>query len=69
MKGATADPSVKTIKVPSKSIMSIMGASQNFFRTFIYPQRSFRRSNINKAFLYDFFQVDEIQHDSSFHLA
>ena len=67
MKGATADPSVKTIKVPSKSIMSKMGASQNFFRTFINPQRSFRRSNINKVFLYDFSQAYQIQHDSSFH--
>ena len=36
MKGATAEPCVRTSKVPSNNRMIMIGASQNFLRSFIY---------------------------------
>ena len=40
MNGATAVPSVKTIKVPKRSKKKTIGASQNFFLTFKNSQNS-----------------------------
>jgi hypothetical protein len=49
MKGATADPSVKTINEPkSKSIMMI-GSNQNFFLTRMNPHKSSIKSSISKV--------------------
>ena len=46
MKGAIADPWVRTKSAPSKSNMSIMGASQNFLRIFKKSHKSFNNSII-----------------------
>jgi hypothetical protein len=40
MKGATAEPEVNTIRLPSKRRHTTMGKSQNFFRSFMNPQSS-----------------------------
>ena len=44
MKGAIAEPPVNTINAPKSSMNMMIGRSQNFFRTFKKPQRSFRKS-------------------------
>ena len=44
MKGAIADPLVKTISTLKQRITRMMGSSQNFFLTFINPQRSIKKS-------------------------
>jgi len=55
MKGATADPEVRTINPPSKTSQIIIGKSQNFFRSFINDHRSIKKSPIGylqELFLY-----------------
>lgn len=42
MKGAIAEPCARTIKAPSNNIMTMMGASQNFFLAFKKAQSSKR---------------------------
>jgi hypothetical protein len=44
MKGATADPLVKTISEPINRRTMIMGMSQNFFLTFKNPHKSLKKS-------------------------
>jgi len=44
MKGAIAEPLVKTIKTPNIKRMMIKGSSQNFFLTFRKPHKSFKKS-------------------------
>ena len=52
MNGASADPSVYTIKVDSNNRKNIIGNNQNFFLFFIKCHRSNINSIIRKAFLY-----------------
>ena len=40
MNGATADPSVSTISTESRSIVTTIGPSHHFFRTFMNDQSS-----------------------------
>ena len=42
-----ADPLVRTIRIPNRSREMIIGRSQNFFRTFRKPQRSFMKSIVS----------------------
>ena len=42
--GAIAVPLENTIKVPKRSRERMIGNSQNFFRSFMTPQRSFKKS-------------------------
>src|SRR5262249_36332922 len=51
MNGATAEPEVKTTKLPSRTRQMIMGNSQNFFRSFIKDQSSNRNSPMNTSFI------------------
>lgn len=44
MKGAMADPLVRTIKTPKSSNTRITGRSQNFFLTFKKDHKSFKNS-------------------------
>jgi len=44
MKGATAEPLVKTIKPPNKIKVNIIGNNQYFFRSFKNPHKSFKKS-------------------------
>src|SRR5262245_38976509 len=44
MNGATAEPEVKTIRLPSRSKHIIIGSIQNFFRSFIKDQSSAKKS-------------------------
>jgi len=44
MNGATAEPEVKTIRLPSRSKQIIMGSIQNFFRSLIKDHHSKRKS-------------------------
>src|SRR3989304_5349398 len=46
MKGATAEPDVKTIKLPRSTRHKIIGKSQNFFRSFMKDQSSNKNSPI-----------------------
>jgi hypothetical protein len=46
MNGATAEPEVKTIRLPSRSKHIIIGSIQNFFRSFIKDQSSDKNSPI-----------------------
>src|SRR5712691_3102043 len=46
MKGATAEPWVKTINAPNRSRMMTIGRSQNFLRSFINAHSSKRNSPI-----------------------
>jgi hypothetical protein len=46
MKGATAEPDVKTIKLPNRTTQMMMGRSQNFFRSLMNDQSSIRNSPI-----------------------
>src|SRR5690242_17639343 len=46
MKGATAEPCVRTIKLPSSKSMTKIGRSQNFFRSFIKAHSSIKNSPI-----------------------
>ena len=46
MKGATAEPDVKTTRLPSRTRQMTIGRSQNFFRSFIKDQSSIRNSPI-----------------------
>jgi len=40
MNGATAEPDVNTIRLPSRSKQTIIGSIQNFFRSFMKDQSS-----------------------------
>ncbi len=40
MNGATAEPWVNTIKLPNRTKTTIIGKSQNFFRSFMKAQSS-----------------------------
>src|SRR5215831_18321427 len=44
MKGATAEPEVKTIRLPRRSKQMTMGSIQNFFRSFIKDHSSNKNS-------------------------
>jgi hypothetical protein len=44
MKGATADPDVKTIRLPNRTTQIIIGRSQNFFRSLMKDQSSIKNS-------------------------
>ncbi len=57
MNGATADPWESTMSAPKSNKTIIMGASQNFFRTFINPQRSFSNSIIRMVSPFDVWVV------------
>ena len=46
MKGATADPWLKTIKIPKKARTNMIGNNQYFFRTFKNSQNSDKKSII-----------------------
>jgi hypothetical protein len=55
MNGATAEPEVKTIRLPNKTKHRTIGKSQNFFRSFMNPHNSFMNSYTGKPsdhFLY-----------------
>ena len=47
MKGATAEPDVKTTRPPSRTKQKIIGKSQNFFRSFMNDHSSKRNSPID----------------------
>src|SRR5215831_2120117 len=49
MKGATAEPLVKTINPPKTAIMMNTGSSQNFFRTLRNAQNSLRKLIIDAS--------------------
>src|SRR6516162_6486937 len=49
MKGATAEPLVKTISPPKRAIMMNTGSSQNFFRTLRNAQNSRRKLIIDAS--------------------
>ena len=57
MKGATADPSVRTIIDPKSNKINIIGPSQNFFLYFIKPHKSLINSSINNSFPYVLFVI------------
>src|SRR5262252_162303 len=40
MNGASAEPAVRTIRIPSSALRTMMGASHHFFRTFRKAQNS-----------------------------
>jgi len=44
MNGATAEPDVKKIRLPSKTMQTMIGSSQNFFRSLMKDQSSNRNS-------------------------
>jgi hypothetical protein len=44
MKGAIADPPVKTTSMPNNIRIMMIGRSQNFFLTFRKPHNSFKNS-------------------------
>lgn len=44
MKGATAEPDVKTTRLPSRARQRIIGKSQNFFRSLMNDHNSKRKS-------------------------
>src|ERR1700690_3586112 len=46
MKGAIAEPLVNIMRNPKRSSTTMSGRSQNFFRTFKNPHRSFKKSTI-----------------------
>src|SRR4026209_614636 len=46
MNGATAEPEVKTRRLPSKTMHAIIGNSQNFFLSFKKPQSSNKNSTM-----------------------
>ena len=46
MKGATAEPSVKTIRAPNRKRKMIMGANHHFLRTFKNSQNSLAIDNL-----------------------
>jgi hypothetical protein len=46
MNGATAEPDVKTIRLPNRTTQIMIGRSQNFFRSFINDQSSIKNSPI-----------------------
>jgi hypothetical protein len=48
MNGATAEPEVKTIRLPNKTKHRTIGKSQNFFRSFMNPHNSLMNSYIGK---------------------
>ena len=56
MNGAKADPCVSTISPLNKSNTNMIGASQNFFLSFIKPKNSFINSIINMPSI-DFYNV------------
>ena len=43
MKGAIAEPLVKTMRIPKNKSMMIMGKSQYFYRVLIKPHRSLKK--------------------------
>ena len=47
MNGATADPWVRTRRAPSNNITIMIGASQNFLRSFMKPHKSISKSIIS----------------------
>jgi hypothetical protein len=49
MKGATAEPEVKTTKLPSRTRQIMMGNSQNFFLSFMKDQSSNKNSPMNAS--------------------
>src|SRR4030095_4542526 len=40
MNGASADPAVRTMRIPNRALRTMMGASHHFFRTFRKAQNS-----------------------------
>lgn len=53
-----AEPLVKKIRAPKRSSINIIGRSQNFFLTFKYAQKSFKKfkmSSLLKREIYVFF--------------
>jgi len=60
MKGATAEPSVKIIKAPSKARNITIGVNHHFFRTFKNSQNSDIIANLLiKVLLYSLSPVDD----------
>src|SRR5207248_9512541 len=57
MKGAIADPAVRTISTSKVSKMTIRGNNQNFFLTRRKPQRSLMNSIISFSLLIRFLDV------------
>ena len=57
MKGAIADPAVRTISTPKVSKITISGNNQNFFLSRRKPQRSLMNSIISFFFLIWFLYV------------
>ena len=47
MKGATAEPWLKTIKPPNNTSMTRIGSNQNFFLTFKNCQNSIKKDMTN----------------------
>src|SRR5262245_4533985 len=57
MKGAIADPAVRTISTPKTSKITIAGNNQNFFLWLKKPQRSLMNSIFSYSFLVRFLYV------------
>lgn len=57
MNGAMAEPLVSTINAPKPNKITIMGASQNFFRSWRKPHKSFRNTFSNLPDLIRLFEV------------
>jgi len=53
MNGATADPCASTISVPRSKSTMMIGANQNFLRSFINAHKSFSNSIIRTVSLRD----------------
>ena len=62
MKGATAEPCANTKSAPSNNKTIMMGASQNFLRSFMNPHKSFNKSIISMASLRDLCCVGDWPH-------
>jgi hypothetical protein len=65
MNGAIAEPLVNTISTPNKSRITIIGSSQNFFRTFKNCHKSLKNS-IFKFLLKRFYDIFVIKYNVPF---
>src|SRR5580700_9947464 len=50
MNGAIADPLANIMRAPNTKMITIRGKSQNFFRCFRKPHKSFRKSIFSSCF-------------------